>query len=515
MTVLSRCLIALCMVTASLKSISQPATKLVITTAPVPGAGDGSPMSVQPVVEIRDAGDHKVSGSTAQVEIVIASGTGGAIGGTTRINAVNGVAAFTGLTFTGTQGETYTFAFKSEPVIASESFSYTGGASLTGQNGGFGWSGAWFGPSPTFPDYTINGTGLTYTGLTTNGGRAAYTSGTGADGARNLTAASNATYNVIWLAFLGNYTAEGGGFNNIRLYMSAGTLTGGIGGNAGYTNWAILDNTLNASTYSATPFDGNTHLALLKIDYTAGASSLWMDPAIASFDGTQTPSVTAAFAPVFDQIAFYNRYSGVSTDEITLASTYKAALHLEQNLTAATSVVTILPVKWTYFTAVCDGSQPLLEWGTTNETNNSHFIVERSDDGIRWSAIGKVQGAGNSGISHKYQFRDSTSSATPHYRLRQVDLDGNAYYSKIVMADCGTSDANKITVFPNPARDVVYLKEVPLGSQYRLMDIKGRLVRSGLVQNTNTTIPLNGLPAGSYFLHVTGQDTPARIIKVN
>ncbi|MES1250110.1 MAG: hypothetical protein ABUL46_05465, partial [Chitinophaga rupis] len=86
MTLLSRCLVALCLTIASFTGFSQPATKLVVTTAPVPGAADGSPMSVQPVVEVRDAGNHIVSGSTAQVEIAIASGTGGAIGGTTRIN---------------------------------------------------------------------------------------------------------------------------------------------------------------------------------------------------------------------------------------------------------------------------------------------------------------------------------------------------------------------------------------------------------------------------------------------
>jgi hypothetical protein len=514
-TVLGRSLFLLILMTTMLTVCGQPvATKVAIRTDPVPGAVNGGLMSVQPVVEIREATDLLVTGSTAQVEIVIISGTGGSLGGTTRISAVNGVATFTDLTFTGLTGQSYTFEFRSNPVIVSDPFAYTGGASLTGQNGGFGWSGSWFGPSTAFADYTVNATGLTYPGFSTSGGRAAYTSGTGGDGGRRLAAASNAAYNVVWLAFLGNYTQQGGGFNNVRLFNSS-TLTGGIGGNDNYADWTILNNSLNATTFTAAPMDGTTRLALLKIDYTAGNSSLWMDPAVASFDGTQTPSITANFAPVFDEIDFYNRTSDVSTDEITLASTYKAALHLEQNLVPATSTVSVLPVKWTFFTTACIGVQILLEWGTADETNNSHFIVERSSDGIHWLSIGKVQGAGNSGIDQQYQFKDSANSAMTYYRLQQVDLDGNADFSKIISANCGTPRDTRLSVFPNPARDVIQLNGARPGLRYELMDVRGRAVRTGLIQSSSMSISLNGIPGGNYFLIVEGSDSlPVSVVKV-
>jgi hypothetical protein len=514
MYLVSRILLVLCVMIASLDGFSQSASKLVITTDPVPGSTNGGPMSVQPVVEVRDASDHLVAGSTAQVEITIASGAGGTIGGTTRIDAVNGVATFTDLTFTGVAGETYTFEFKSEPIIASDPFDYTGGTSLTGQNGGSGWSGAWFGPSSAFPDFTVDGAGLTYTGFSSSGGRAAFTSTNGADAARNLAATSNVGYDVIWLSFLGNYTQQGGGFSNVRLYLTSGTLAGGIGGNANNANWAILDNSLNATTFTSTAFDGSTHLALLKIDYTAGTSSLWMDPTVASFDGTQTASMTTGFAPVFDQIALYNRYSGVSTDEITLASTYKAALHLEQGLTSATSAAVVLPVKWTYFKAVCQDGHPLLEWGTGKETNNNRFVVEHSDDGIRWSVIGQVQGAGSSGIAHQYQFSDTTSTGTVYYRLRQVDLDGHSYFSTTISEHCKVPTAGGIKVFPNPATDVVYFTGAEQGLSYKLMDAEGRLLRSGQVQAGNNTISLDGLPAGSYFMRIDGMGMPVQVVKL-
>lgn len=261
----------------SLIVCGQVATKVVVTTQPVAGNGQGGVMPVQPVVEIRDAANQKVTTSTAQVEIVIASGSGGTLGGTTRINAVNGVATFTGLTFSGLQNQTYVFQFNSVPVIASEPFAY-GSGTLTGNNGGTGWSGAWYGPNGAFTDLGVNTSGFTYPGFSTTGGRATYVSSTGGDGARQLSAASNANYPVVWLAFLANYDTEGGGFNNLRLYLPGG-LSGAVGGNSG-NYWSILDNTLNASTFTSYPLNGTLHLALLKIDYTAGSSALWLDPAV-------------------------------------------------------------------------------------------------------------------------------------------------------------------------------------------------------------------------------------------
>lgn len=54
-------------------------------------------------------------------------------------------------------------------TLGSDSFSYAGGASLTGQNGGSGWLAAWA-SAPGSGNITVNATGLTYAGLTNTGG---------------------------------------------------------------------------------------------------------------------------------------------------------------------------------------------------------------------------------------------------------------------------------------------------------------------------------------------------------
>jgi len=241
-----------------------------------------------------------------------------------------------------------------------------------------------------------------------------------------------------------------------------------------------------------------------------------MDPVVTSFDGTQTPSMTGNFAPAFTQVHLYNRSSGVSTDEITLATTYKAALHLEQNLTADFSAAITLPVRWAFFTATCNTPYTLLKWGTAAENNNSHFIVEKSMDAVSWFDVGQVPGIGNSGVEQQYEFQDSTRSTARFYRLRQVDRDGKSEFSKIVAIDCEPVTGDKIRLFPNPAHDIIQFTGAEAGRRYTLINAQGRRVKTGLTLNGNTIITLTELPTGSYYLRVEGYDAgPFRIMKVS
>ena len=95
-------------VTFNATGTAAPPTQLVITAQPA-GAVSGAAFTTQPVIELRDAGNAVVTGSSATVTATIESGTG-TLGGTTSVNAVNGVATFTNLSITGTGAHTLRFA---------------------------------------------------------------------------------------------------------------------------------------------------------------------------------------------------------------------------------------------------------------------------------------------------------------------------------------------------------------------------------------------------------------------
>jgi hypothetical protein len=85
-----------------------PPAQLALTTHPS-GAASGTPLSSQPVVQVRDASNNLVASSAAMVTASISSGSG-ALSGTTTITAVGGVATFTDLVITGTGPHALQFA---------------------------------------------------------------------------------------------------------------------------------------------------------------------------------------------------------------------------------------------------------------------------------------------------------------------------------------------------------------------------------------------------------------------
>ena len=299
-------------------------TYLAVTTQPLANV-PGTVLARQPVVEVRYSDGALASDYNGPVTAYLSRGNGGVLGGTTTVLASSGVATFTDLVLTGVPDEAYTLTF-SGPTVVFESFSYAPG-SLLNQDGGFGWDGAWLSSSSAsnFNDFATTATSLSYPGFATYGGKASWSSGY-ADQKRALAVASNAVgAEVVWFSFLGSYTQQGGGFNNLRMFDQSG-LTGALGGNDNYPNWTLLNNRLRASTFSNAPLDGSTRLALLKIDYAQGTSALWMDPDPATFDPSSTPDVSQPFAPVIKTIHLFNRYTGVSTDEISLSYSWEGAL---------------------------------------------------------------------------------------------------------------------------------------------------------------------------------------------
>lgn len=57
-------------------------------------------------------------------------------------------------------------------------------------------------------------------------------------------------------------------------------------------------------------------------------------------------------------------------------------------------------------------------------------------------------------------------------------------------------------IFPNPVQDVLYLSEFSLADDilYRIIDLTGRFVQSGKVNQSSPEIPVSSLQAGSYMI---------------
>jgi hypothetical protein len=183
-----------------------------------------------------------------------------------------------------------------------------------------------------------------------------------------------------------------------------------------------------------------------------------------------------------------------------------------------------LPVTLVDFKGNQSGKDVLLTWSTVQEINNSHFELERSFDAVTFEKVAKVDGNGNSVTLQQYAYNDlrvMANNNTVYYRLKQVDFDGTANYSHVIVVTNKNNDQfNVISAAPNPFSDKFHIDFVVTNSQVvniEIMDAFGKLINqtNAYPHLGNNSVELNGelLGAGVYFVRLS-QNGDSKIIRM-
>ncbi|MFN8393469.1 MAG: choice-of-anchor B family protein [Bacteroidia bacterium] len=111
----------------------------------------------------------------------------------------------------------------------------------------------------------------------------------------------------------------------------------------------------------------------------------------------------------------------------------------------------VFPVQFSSFEVDALQNRVNLRWTTQSENNCQSFEIERSADGLAFSKIGEVAGAGTSSLQHDYSsFDGSPLQGKSFYRIKQVDFDGNSQYSEIREVEYAPATFS-MRSYPNPA----------------------------------------------------------------
>ena len=173
-----------------------------------------------------------------------------------------------------------------------------------------------------------------------------------------------------------------------------------------------------------------------------------------------------------------------------------------QSSTNAMAAINPLPVELTTFSALRQASNAVaVKWATASEKNSARFEVERSLDGREFAVVATATARGNSATATVYAILDKTApAATLYYRLRQVDLNGTAVHSPVVVI-AGTGVAGKSLLYPNPTRSSIHFF-VEVATPYRVLNQLGQGLMHGTTESGTATIVLNALAPGLYFLEL-------------
>ncbi|MCX6208227.1 MAG: T9SS type A sorting domain-containing protein [Bacteroidetes bacterium] len=149
----------------------------------------------------------------------------------------------------------------------------------------------------------------------------------------------------------------------------------------------------------------------------------------------------------------------------------------------------------------------IVKWVTSSEINNSHFDIERSEDGIEFAKIGETKSAGNTNQNTNYSFTDKAPfNGTNYYRLKQWDFNGEFQYSKIISIE-SKSKKQGFTIYPNPAIGNITVQSSTTKTYNRtveVVDMIGRRVTSLTLPANQNTIKINtqNIVNGMYFVSV-------------
>lgn len=155
-----------------------------------------------------------------------------------------------------------------------------------------------------------------------------------------------------------------------------------------------------------------------------------------------------------------------------------------------------LPIELLDFSAILNNKKVDLTWTTMSETNNSHFEIERSKDGIEFEKITSVKGANNSSSIINYLEIDyNPLPGISYYRLKQVDYLGSFSYSKIATVKNQPSNET-INIYPNPSSGKMNIDLSTVGKKDVLIivrDITGKefYTKIHLINEDNKLIALD------------------------
>lgn len=173
-----------------------------------------------------------------------------------------------------------------------------------------------------------------------------------------------------------------------------------------------------------------------------------------------------------------------------------------------------LPVDLMTFKGSSIQHDVILQWTTVSEINTDFFRIERSVDGIEFEGIGAKKAFNEGEVIRNYAYTDRALAANHYYyRLKMIDFDGSFEYSDVISIEHGFDAPVSMTLFPNPATDMLNVEisnKLAGRMDMKILDIGGRVIKTQRWLSTRglnrKSIDLKGLKQGIYFLQLENDD---------
>ncbi|HUI66029.1 MAG TPA: T9SS type A sorting domain-containing protein [Bacteroidota bacterium] len=276
----------------------------------------------------------------------------------------------------------------------------------------------------------------------------------------------------ISLGALGSATVSTSNSPSAVTYALPSTL--GTSWTAAYTATQVI--TINGSLVGSTPTSHNQ-------TYLVDAYGPMTIPGGAVIDALRIRKVETAGGKVISYIFLARNGASVQLTAADTSQPSTGTISVSKGSISWSGPISGLPIQLVSFTVSADpvSSRVLLKWSTLSETNDYGFTIQKANgpNGDFQTLPGLfVPGHGTTTVPQQYACTDNAPSAGIwYYRLKQMDLDGSAYYSDALRIAVAAGDGEVSTPegfsllgnFPNPFNPSTIIRiSLPVASRVTL-----------------------------------------------
>jgi hypothetical protein len=160
----------------------------------------------------------------------------------------------------------------------------------------------------------------------------------------------------------------------------------------------------------------------------------------------------------------------------------------------------VLPVKLGYFQVTGENNHPNIGWSAEYEADVKRYVVERSTDGLHFSALDSIFPVPGSTVHH-YRYADSRFTGNlAYYRVRAIEKDAQNQFTETRMYKTGY--VAPITAWPVPVKNQLhfYMKS-QADYRFRVSSVSGDSFFEGKAKGVGT-LNTTSFPAGTYVLQI-------------
>jgi hypothetical protein len=308
-------------------------------------------------------------------------------------------------------------------------------------------------------------------------------------------------------------------------YSSGDSITYFAASDAGGGNFNFVQTAVTTSTSSALCAPSKRRLQVNSFDLTLNSTSVSKMVITGTSSGTSARTLRAIYVNgvIVDPTTYTVTHSfptdGSNTSNtcgditinnlnVALGSTVRvvigsspASTPQNMRLNVISLTPSVLPVRLLSFDAINRTNGIEVMWKADNETEGKSYSVERSNNGVAFEELKKIEtmGAGT------YSYLDNTAKLGPvaYYRLKMISVDGEKTYSKIKAVVI--NGANTLSISPNPVRGNslnATFKPFTEPTTVKILNTSGKVLLTQQIApfTSQSSINTTGLSKGVYMI---------------